>query len=50
MKTDLKEGTRLALIRGKGKVKKILQNLKDLEPFDFEIDDENLGWEYYVGT
>ncbi|KYK33833.1 MAG: antitoxin family protein [Theionarchaea archaeon] len=49
-KVDLKEGTRLTLIMGKDKVKKILQNLKTLEPLDVEIDNETLEWEYYAET
>jgi predicted DNA-binding antitoxin AbrB/MazE fold protein len=49
-KVDLKEGTRLTLIMGKDKVKKVLQNLKDLELLDVEIDDEKLEWEYYAET
>ncbi|MGD2249894.1 MAG: antitoxin family protein [Candidatus Methanofastidiosia archaeon] len=49
-KVDLKKGTRLTLIMGKDEVKKVLQNLKDLEPLDVEIDDEKLEWEYYAET
>ena len=47
-KIDLKEGTRLTFIMGKDKVKKVLQNLKTLEPLDVKIDDETLEWEYYA--
>ena len=47
-KIDLKEGTCLTFIMGKDKVKKVLQNLKTLEPLDVEIDDETLEWEYYA--
>ena len=46
-KVDLKEGTRLTFIIGKDRVKKILQNLENLEPLDVEIDDERLEWDYY---
>lgn len=49
-KVDLKEGTHLTLIMGKNKVKKVLQNLKDLKPLYVEIDDEKLEWEYYAET
>ncbi len=49
-KMDLKEGTRLTLIIGKDKVKKVLQNLKTLESLHIEIDDETLVWEYYAET
>jgi predicted DNA-binding antitoxin AbrB/MazE fold protein len=49
-KVDLKEGTRLTFILGKDKMKKILQNLKTLEPLHIEIDDETLEWEYYAET
>ena len=47
-KIDPKEGTRLTFIMGKDKVKKVLQNLKTLEPLDVKIDDETLEWEYYA--
>lgn len=49
-KVDLKEGTRLTFIMGKDRVKKVLQNLKTLDPLDIEIDDETLEWEYYAET
>lgn len=49
-KVDLKESTRLTFIIGKDKVKKVLQNLKTLDPLDIEIDDETLEWEYYAET
>lgn len=49
-KVDLKEGTRLTLIMGEDKVKKVLQNLKTLEPLNVEIDDETSEWEYYAET
>ena len=49
-KVDLKEGTRLTFIIGKDRVEKILQDLKNLEPLDIEIDDERREWDYYAET
>ncbi|MBU7018884.1 MAG: antitoxin family protein [Theionarchaea archaeon] len=49
-KVDLKEETRLTFIMGKDRVEKILQDLKNLEPLDIEIDDERLEWDYYAET
>ena len=49
-KVDLKEGTRLTFIMGKDRVEKILQDLKNLEPLDVEIDDERREWDYYAET
>ena len=49
-KIDWKKGTHLTLISGQDNVHKLLQNLKDMEPLDVEIDDENLVWEYYAET
>ncbi|MBU7048064.1 MAG: antitoxin family protein [Theionarchaea archaeon] len=49
-KVDLKEGTRLTFIMGKDRMEKILQDLKNLEPLDVEIDDERREWAYYAET